>query len=555
VEDADRRNSVFKLSSGSTREYCFGYRVSEVPQLQSFLAVEPGSQIKAHSPSDKTFRRPVLVSLGCQVKNASPPHVDPDDSETVISGIKKRLVVSMPVMKPEYREAFRGFVRNYIEKHYQPLCASTDFSIDSWLDATHYPLYRKDQLKKKNGMILDPHESRYLKVKSFIKDETYTDFKHARTINSRTDEFKTLIGPYIKRVEQVVMHTDEFIKFVPCSQRPKYILDRFHGKYKHYYSTDFTSFEAHFVDLIEDTEFMLYQHMFKNIPEKEKVMRLLRESLLTWNHCTFKVATVKVWRRRMSGEMSTSLGNGFANLMIIKFLCSLLGQEVDPVVEGDDGLFGLNVEIQTPDWIKENLGFLLKIEESATVAESSFCGNIFDEQDLLIVTDPAKVLVNFGWTNSRYAASSDKRMKQLLRSKALSLAWSYPGCPILQSLANYGLRVTSGTRARGFFHNEYEREFYALNIKNHQGENAPNIEPPNRTRELVERLFAITIPDQKIVERYLDSLQTIQPLSHPVIDRIMDPKWQRYNSTYKARLPIHGKLTTYFPAEAQLMPF
>jgi len=41
---------------------------------------------------------------------------------------------------------------------------------------------------------VNPHDPRYSVVDSFVKDEFYTEPKHARVINSRSDEFKTLVA-------------------------------------------------------------------------------------------------------------------------------------------------------------------------------------------------------------------------------------------------------------------------------------------------------------------------------------------------------------------------
>lgn len=491
------------------------------------------------------MRDVVQVSMGPIVKKAILPHCDPGHSITVLDGIKKRLAVEMPKMLPHYRAQFKSHVDKWLKMNLKPLPPHTDFSIDTWLSNTHYPLYRKQILKRKNALITNPHDSRWKKVKSFIKDETYVDFKHARTINSRTDEFKTLVGPYIKQIEKIVLAGRNFIKYIPKRLRPKALMERLFNKYRYIISNDFSSFEAHFDELLEDTEFKLYEYMFQNIPQRENILKLLKNAMLKWNNCTFKWATVKIWRRRMSGEMSTSLGNGFANLMMITFLAALQGEETDPYVEGDDGITGLNKPPPTKQWIYDNLGWDLKMETCTSLADASFCGNVFDESDLTIITNPVDVICSFGWTTSRYKKCKPKRLLELLRAKSLSLLYEYPGCPILSELAQYGMRMTKNVRARPHFSNEYEREQYAMMIAQYDSQ-LPIVEPPKNTRILMEKLFKITVGDQLLIEKYFRDKNDLLPIDIPQLEKYLPAPFVDYAAVYYRELPINFKLTTLF---------
>jgi hypothetical protein len=490
------------------RTYCYGYRSSEIPSLQINIDTDPDCHMIRYTQSQTTTREVVQTSLGCHVHGAALPHVDPSDSQTVLDGIKKRIAISMPKMLPGYRRRFRRFVQKWCTKNLKPLSSDCDLSLDHWLENTHYPLWRKEELREKFKKIINPKDPKYLNVKSFIKDETYNDFKHARTINSRTDEFKCLVGPYIKLVEKSVMTTQHFIKFVPKKERPRVLLERFYLKYKYIISTDFASFEAHFIELLEDVSMQVYSYMFRLLPTFVFIMSLLDNGLMYYNKCIFKWVTVLIWRRRMSGEMDTSLMNGLTNLLLLLFvMCEILGQDLEqvlPFVEGDDGIFGTNVLPPDKQWLYDHLGLDLKLEVCEDLADASFCGNVFDPKELVVVTDPREVLASFGWTSARYARSKTKRLKELLRSKAMSLAWEYTGCPVLQSLANYALRVTSDVRAKAAITNEYEREQLQEMMKEIRVSGIPNKEPPKQTRLLVERLYGISVHDQFAIEAYFN---------------------------------------------------
>lgn len=495
-----------------------------------------------YTESEKNVRPVVQVSLGPHVEGAALPHVDPSDSKTVLDGIKKRIAVSMPRMPPHYRQRFRAFVREWLKNNLTPLPPETDYSVPVWLSKTNYPLYRRTQLQNTSDRLKDFWSKRHDKVKSFIKDETYNDFKHARTINSRSDEFKTIAGPYVKAIEKVLFKLKWFIKYVPKKDRPKVLLDRFGQQYKYNVATDFASYEAHFDELLEDTEFELYEYMLQYAPMGKIIIQRLRQAMLNFNLLVFKYATVKLWRRRMSGEMSTSMGNGFANLMLIMFIMSLQGETVDPFVEGDDGLFGCHRPPPSKQWLYDNLGLDLKMDILENVNEASFCGNIFDTSDLLTVTNPIDVLLGFGWTTNKYARASQKTLKQLLRAKSYSLLYEYPGHPILQSLALYGLRVTSGLKAKFNPSNYYERENLAHMLSEISLDSLPAVETPKNTRMLVQKLYGVTIEQQLSLEHYFNTKNDLLPIDLGLIDHLINRKFKDYYTTYHRAYPIEYSL-------------
>jgi len=367
-----------------------------------------------------------------------------------------------------------------------------------------------------------------------MKDEGYTEEKHVRGINSRTDAFKTMVGPIFKAIETVVYQDHHFIKHVPVAERPKYILDLL-SKYKRIYASDYTAFEALFVKLLMmSCEFVLYEHMTKNLPEGPEFMRRCREVLAGRNVCNFRDFTVWIEAVRMSGEMCTSLGNGFTNLMTHLFACAEAGNDnVDLVVEGDDALVGCNHEIP-PTSMFTRLGLIVKLEPVEAIEEASFCGLVFDREDMVNITDPLKVLASFGWTGQMYRNSSRGVLNPLLRCKALSLAHTYPGCPIISELAQYGLRVTRSVPACKLWKrwaardlNEWERG----KLKAMLEAGAPPVrDVPINTRFLMEKKFGVRVEDQLSIEAYLRNQDELRPL---MLDIDLFPKsWSRYYDGY-----------------------
>jgi len=511
----------------------YGYRYDEVPL--TLPSIKTDLRISVPREVDLERRVPTQVSLGCHVEGVACPHPDPVDPWSMLAGVCKRFGVAVPKADPAALDRLRAFVRKYVRENYVPLSPDADTSVPTWLENTAYPAWRKAELLSKYEKTEDPNDPRHARCKAFMKDETYGEFKFNRGINARSDEFKCMVGPIFKLIESEVYKDSHFIKHIPVAERPAYIT----AKLQHFlkvYASDYTAFEALFVETLMTTvEFELYEYMTQHLPEGREFMTRCREVLGGENECNYRDFQVKLRAVRMSGEMCTSLGNGFSNLMFMLFVCTELGStHIDGVVEGDDGLFGIDGPAPSQsDFAK--LGLVIKLEEHDRLSSASFCGIVFDEVDQLNVREPYEVLATFGWTSQRYAKSNSKILKALLRCKALSLAHQYPGCPIVSALARYGLRVTDDVRAckvlrvingRGAM-NAWERE-WALEL---MAKGVPRtIEPPIRTRLLVEEKFGVPVYEQLIIEKYLDGLTTLQPLR--IDTTFMPSSWKVYWDTY-----------------------
>lgn len=514
--------------------YAWGYRFGEVP-LDRLPNVQPGTRILQRY-SNVELRAPVAVSLGCHVNRACLPHPDLQDSDTTRAGITKRFARETPAADPMLLRRLKVFVRDWLRSNMRPLDRDTDISTKTWLAGTNYPEWRRAEL----GDIAEAYEvdkwrPKYKKVKSFVKDEFYSEYKHARGICSRSDVYKVITGPYYKCIENVLYEHPAFIKHVPVSERPKYVQNYLEREGSRYMATDYTSFEALFTPALMDAvEMQLYDYMLRHVEGGAEICKLIRRVQLGTNHCDFKYVTVKVPGKRMSGEMCTSLGNGFSNLMLMLFMCSEVGTtNVVGCVEGDDGLFRGDGPFPTSRDF-ERLGLLIKLEVHDQINTASFCGMIFDTSDYIIVTDIMPQLARFGWTSAKYGYVSDRILRRLLRSKALSMAYSYPGCPVLHALARYGLRVTNDQRDAKL--SKYSSDWWARE-KERTFESTPlsvvlSKRPTMGARVLVEKKYGLSIEDQYAIESYLDSLSTLTVLDHPAINQNLQPSWEHYYASY-----------------------
>jgi len=525
------------LPLGDGEVVIYGYRYREVP-LPALTDIKQDATIGKTIGDPDLSKRPVVqVSLGCHVEGHALPHPCPQDVDTMKAGTRKRFAIKPPDVDPVLARELKDFVRHWLRKNLTPLSPEEDVSIETWLERCPYPSYRKKELLELFYSVLDPSDPRYTKCKSFMKDETYPTYKHARAINSRHDYFKCRVGPIFKAIENVVYKHPSFIKHVPVKDRAKYIFDMLFAPGAKYIATDYTAFESLFVkELMEACEFELYDYMTQHLPCHDDFMGVVHEVLAGENECYFKNFKVTVPATRMSGEMCTSLGNGFSNLMFMLFILQRNGcSDVDGVVEGDDGLFRFRGPIPTEaDFTR--LGLIIKMEVHDRLETASFCGLVFDLEDKKVVTNPLEVLVSFGWTTRRYARSNIQTKKILLRAKALSLAYQYPGCPIIQSLSQYGLRMTKGIQVKRVLHgyglNMWEREqLQEAVLYGHV------FQPVGmNTRMLVEDLYGISVENQLAVESYIDSLDSLQPLDLSRISHLFHENWSDYFMKYSRTL-------------------
>jgi len=412
-----------------------------------------------------------------------------------------------------------------VSKHLAPLPPGTDVSVENWLENTKYSKSRKAQLYDLYIRELKmPPNSR---VKAFIKRESYASYKNPRGIYSRSDSFKIFLGPYIKVVEEAVFKSNYFIKKIPVEDRAKYIVDRFglqngatlddKSFLLRILSTDYTSFEASFLpELMDAVEMVLYEYMLQNVRDGPEIVRVMRKVLMGKNKINFAgKLLVQMIAHRMSGEMNTSLGNGFSNLMVYLFNCEELKcRQTDCVVEGDD-LLGLYVGPKFDVRMYERFGFIIKMDYLSSTNKASFCGQIFDYDSLTVIADPLKILLNFGWADQQYVNASAQTRLKLLRAKAMSFLALYPGCPIIQSLALAHIRLTMNIVPDFRVLDPWLRQHISLKLENITEERARVVQPSARV--LMQDVFHVSWDSQVQLEAYFDSLTEVQPLQHPAI--------------------------------------
>jgi len=336
-----------------------------------------------------------------------------------------------------------------------------------------------------------PSKRRASHIDSFVKLEAYGELKEGRMINSRSDFFKVYCGHLIKRIEDEVYKLPYFAKKMTPQQKQERIKNMRSVLLK-IYENDFSGFEGSLVsEFVDVCECELFRYMLEpNYPEAAKV---ICETDAGLNRCRTKLGLfLAIWGRRMSGDMWTSLGNGFSNLCLWMFAAWLKGGHlIDGLVEGDDALVSMDVDLDEKDF--ERLGFVTRgMHQLQDPCDGHFCGMIFGPTGE-IIKDPRSVLQKFGWTHS-FIGAGHRVMDSLLRCKALSLAYELPQCPIAGALAREAIKLTQGV---SLTHVEESYNTMGVDLASIK---IPPFAPSLGTREYFEHRFGVSVSAQLAIE-------------------------------------------------------
>lgn len=458
---------------------------------------------------------PVAVQLPMGIRDATLFRIDPNDVSSVVAGARKRVVPKLHPICPRKLARFRHFVGRWIKQNLTPLASDTDVSREAWLEKMHgkYPAYRIEELRQidlPNGCL----PSKYWKVRGFTKDEAYSEVKHMRMINPRSDESKCFAGPIFSLIENEVFKKHWFIKKVPNIDRPNYIMEHVFAPGAKYAATDYSSFEASFsAELMESCEMQLYKYMSQHLDGGKKWYDTIHAMMCGMQDIRYKGTRIKTVASRMSGEMCTSLGNGFTNLMLMLFAGAECGLgKLFGVFEGDDGLFRFSTGRFPTSKFFQELGFSVKMEIHETLNTASFCGMVFDPEDKINVTDPVKSCVNLTWAPKNYIGAKTEKLRGLVKDKAVCYAHQYPGCPIVSKLA---IKISELYKN---VDDGWVRESRGYNLWNVAISNSahstdiPVVEPSLAARKLMEQKYGISVQSQLAIEQKIENLRADEHL-------------------------------------------
>lgn len=532
----------------------YGYRSDEVelkkPDRPDLTLI---SLRKSFYGYDKNLRPPVAKSILPHIK-AIPPKPDNTHPISLMDGMAKRMAYKPPQYDPEMRQRFKKFVLNWVRTNLVPLDEFETFDVQSWLDETNYPLWRKKEiLDLHEQFIMDPDNLEvrnfYFKalISIFTKEEYYEEYKHHRGIWARSDLFKAIAGPIFRKIEDQLFKLKYFIKKIPKKDRPAYIVNMMQDYARKYQLSDYTSFESQFTtDMMDDCEFTMYRYMVSNNKVGQWYIQFIFDAIASDNLVMNKFFRVLVKAKRMSGEMNTSLGNSFSNLMFMLFAFDEYKIDyLGPVVEGDDGLVAVSGSIPQEYFPKMGLNVKMVIVPELSVA--SFCGIIFDPLDEINIRDPREPLCTTFWVPKRYALCGEEKYYQLIRSKALSLIFEYPGCPILYKLGRKLFEILHNYEVlQEPDRDSYKMYYYKQAYEAYCDDRLPHKDTGIATRILMSDQFGISISEQLAIEREIDNI-TITAWDCPIATSIMPGLWVHNYDVYVREIFCQTEHSLRFP--------
>lgn len=528
----------------------YGYRSWEFGLPLDGLQVDPSFRFTPVVSTYEHVAQPKImaVSLGCHVDGAANfwPHTH--DADNAALGLLKRVATLMPEYDPMVYAEFVEFSFSFIIRNMGScvLEYDCDLTVEHWLEGTGYPQYRKDSLLEESG-ISDVVRSVDRVISSHIKYESYGQPKYARTINSRSDFFKTKFGPACAEIGRRFFLLPWLIKKLSQDEKIERLERLFDNCYLRAFNNDFTSFEATFRRHLMIIEVFFFCYCLQHTHVFRELMKELVDAKLGVNTLKFKWFLAKLVAKRYSGEMDTSLSNGLQDVLMMCFLLHKAGHparfyELDypPQIEGDDsiGVFLYPVDSS----ILEKIGARAKLMLFDNFREASFCGLLISEDSRSVIRDPIHALLDFGYCHYKYFGSSRKMKMKLLRAKSLSFLVMYPGCPIVKELALYGLRVTSDVSNRHALaaqlknaEDSYQRQKWRRLIEIDASRFEP-VEVTIGSRLLMEKCFGIPPSFQLDFESYLRGLYRIQPIRFPGLFDYVHTDCVRYYEQYSQAL-------------------
>lgn len=428
-----------------------------------------------------------------------------------------RFGCKMPRVESDTQEDFRAFCRLLIPKFWTDTVQEQDvLGWGDFLKTTNYPGARKSYFTRLLNGLYSLDEKTCV-VKSFIKDEEYSEPKNARAINSYCDSSKVILGPVCHAIDKKTFAKKVFIKGMDIKNLPQRMSDVFENH--QVYNTDFTSMEAHHQGVYAYVIYFWMMHMTRHLTGSRWLRAFLARLTLGCNDIKFRHIRVQIIQRLMSGAFWTSSANGVLNFLMISYLsarCKFPDAPLDFIVdwvlkdfvglfEGDDGLFPVYAPEKEYAKLITKMGVRLKLEKKNNYSEAGFCSMTCTTIGT-IVKEPFKTLQNFFILPMKYCKAKKSIQYGLLRARALSYLYLFPSAPIVSALCHAVLRDTKSYTARfDLAVQSYFMRHETDLIQRKEKELRQRVEIRPEERLCVQNNFNIDIGTQLEMEKSFDS--------------------------------------------------
>lgn len=427
------------------------------------------------------------------------------------------------------------FARKIFGQFLEPLDYDEIESFSTYLAEMKKPQAFKD-------MVLDKHLNRmsdFAKTglrmcSSFIKDEGYMTWKHARTINGFSKktfnwDAMSYYSRIIKSIEKKVYgRLPGLVKHMTPHERAKMVQEL--GD--HYVKSicDYSSYEASFTKgKMASVQFVLYDYMLSNFPKVTS--QAIKDLISGKNVLDQRFFLFTIMARKMSGDPDTALSNAIDNWMDWIYLMYRAGIPAEQaatwmLIEGDDNASCLNNIILKKEQF-EKLGLKAKLETNLELESTGFCQlyvGAAHRERVVICKDPYKILANFSKIPAKYGRANKKVLDSLYRGMAKGILYQHAGAPVASVLATKMLEQTKGVNVR----NNHWKDVLGYHadqeaVKNANWRELSEVPIAMEDRILVESQFGMTVEMQLHIEDLIRKWDS-GPLKLPV-EWFPEPWW------------------------------
>lgn len=442
----------------------------------------------------------------------------------------------------------RSFARSKIRQYWKPLrkdhevygfkLGSVDYC-EWWLaQCKNYNVTRKNQIRK--ALLDNPKlRKKNYRLKMFLKAERLAKINAPRAIYPRTDAVLAHLGAVVHAIEHEIFSSvipefgfNPFVKYVDVGSRRQLIREKLENLPGKYCESDWSAMEAHITPEWADAlELQVYNYMLKNCPYRQEVMQHLRAMLKGKNSGASRLGTFSIRGVRMSGDLWTSLGNGLTNLLVMAFISEQNGWSMKGFFEGDDAITKIAGMPDEPDAeFFEQYGAILKFKANLKLEDTDFCGLYAADGSDQVVLDAADVLPNVAWSISNQKFGRMEVRLELLKAKALSLAFQAPHSPYTRPYADMILGLLQDVKKIRWDTHTGEVGWWESQIQ--MNKKLPNYNPDDLTRKFVARKFGFSVDSQLEFERQMKAKQDLEPIYNAELLRRVHPHAIEYYRTH-----------------------
>lgn len=465
---------------------------------------------------------------------AAPPRPDASCTSNAIAAICGRMFKPTPEPDPAALKELGLYAIDLYRREFTPISEENIMEVEEWIDSRKG---RNQAWKNRLKRCWESHGHDYTEelleaacdIEVHIKRESYPEYKQPRMIYAGKSEHKILWGPLVTALEEVVYQHPAFIKHIPVAERPAYI-SRVLGDFSHFGGSDFSSFEGSFrLSIIKVLFRQFLVHMLSKLSPRRRQFYLEQFDRVSAKKKFGGLGlTGFIIALLMSGHMWTSLHNGISNFTVQNFIFSRKGLKFVGVVEGDDGLFGFpSVDDMPTSDEYSRLGFDVKLEYSDDLSTASFCGIVFDVKGQVNTTDPRDYLASCVALPWKYFGYRRGKKLALVRARAMSYHYQYPGCPVIDVLSTRLLALTAGVDVRWVFETDFFDWYTIEKLAGMPTREFTERPVQESSRAIVAEKFGISIADQLAIENFCRTWDGIE-MFPPGFDNIFGVTWLDY---------------------------